>query len=282
MATASTIAPSVSQPRTIRRWFRYSLRTLMLFVTACALACSWLAVKMKEAKRQREAVEEVREAGGDVSYDYELDASFNAIGESPSGPVWLRNLLGDDFFNSVVAVESYEDKPLRFITRFPHLRYVNFSCGVDVTDAGMANLKDVPELRKLSFGGFQERVTNRGLAYLRFLPKLQQLRLRGAPITDADLQYIEGMTELEELAIDGGITDAGLTHLHGMKRLKLLDVRHTRVTRQGAAAMQGILPNCKIMQAGTWRPRELSVNDSGGTRNESTSRTEPQNPFTKQ
>jgi hypothetical protein len=40
-----------------RRWFQYSLRTLLIFVTLFAVACSWFAVKLGQARRQREAVE---------------------------------------------------------------------------------------------------------------------------------------------------------------------------------------------------------------------------------
>jgi hypothetical protein len=35
-----------------RRWCQYSLRSLMLFVLCCAIACSWLAVKQQRARRQ--------------------------------------------------------------------------------------------------------------------------------------------------------------------------------------------------------------------------------------
>ena len=51
-------------PKPKRRWYQYSLRTLLLFMVLCAIACSWFAVKMQRVKRQQEAVEAIREAGG--------------------------------------------------------------------------------------------------------------------------------------------------------------------------------------------------------------------------
>ena len=48
------------------RMYQYSLRSLMLFVTACAIACSWLAVTIRSQRRQGAAVEAIEKAGGHV------------------------------------------------------------------------------------------------------------------------------------------------------------------------------------------------------------------------
>ncbi|MGD0382246.1 MAG: hypothetical protein ABSA77_01915 [Thermoguttaceae bacterium] len=53
-----------------RHWYQYSLRTLMIVVTLFAVVCSWFAVKMQQARRQREAVEELLKFDGYVGYDY--------------------------------------------------------------------------------------------------------------------------------------------------------------------------------------------------------------------
>jgi hypothetical protein len=39
-----------------RRWFQYSLRTLLVFMVLASIPMSWLAVKMQQARRQREAL----------------------------------------------------------------------------------------------------------------------------------------------------------------------------------------------------------------------------------
>ena len=39
------------------RWYQFSLRSLLLFVLACSLVCSWLGVKMQRAREQKQAVE---------------------------------------------------------------------------------------------------------------------------------------------------------------------------------------------------------------------------------
>ena len=117
------------------------------------LACigmSYLGIKMQRARRQKEAVEEIKQLGLTVSYDYHVLSGVRA----PSSPKWLRNLLGDDFFTNVVSVHVGSTQ---------------------VTDAGLEQLKGLTQL----LGLFLEntKVTDAGLANLRALTQLQQSSL---------------------------------------------------------------------------------------------------------
>ena len=91
----------MTSPKPKRRWFQYSLQTLLVFVTLCAIPCSWYAVKMNRVKRQREAVEAIEKLGGRVEWS------------KPSGPAWLRKLLPDEFFQSVDVVSFLFRVPSR-------------------------------------------------------------------------------------------------------------------------------------------------------------------------
>lgn len=63
-----------------KRRYQFSLRTLLIIVTLFAVACSWFAVKMRQAKKQKEAVEAILKWGNNarIYYDWQLGASGNA------------------------------------------------------------------------------------------------------------------------------------------------------------------------------------------------------------
>jgi len=85
-----------------RRWFQFSLRTLFVLVT---VLCVWLAVTANRARNQREAVAAIEELGGSVRYEYQ-----NSFGQEPPGPKWLRELVGEEYFVSVVDVFLHNTK----------------------------------------------------------------------------------------------------------------------------------------------------------------------------
>ncbi|MGA2031281.1 MAG: hypothetical protein ABSG68_03405 [Thermoguttaceae bacterium] len=140
-------------PRPKLRWFQFSLRTLLVFVTLCAFACSWLAVKLQQAKRQREAAAAVEKLGGQVEWS------------EPSGPLWLRRLLGDDLFRSVVDVGLG---------------------GTEVTDAELEHLKGLDQLQSLNLA--RTNIAGAGLGNLKGLNQLQYVYLGGTQVTDAGVK----------------------------------------------------------------------------------------------
>ena len=64
----------MTTPKPKLRWFQFTLRTLLVFVTLFAIACSWLGVKMQSARRQQETVAAILKDGGFVLYDYQFPA----------------------------------------------------------------------------------------------------------------------------------------------------------------------------------------------------------------
>ena len=64
--------PAVSEHEL--RWFQSSLRTLLTYVTLCAIAFSWLAVAIVEGRRERKA--EV--ALGEMGYVVACSAHYRA------------------------------------------------------------------------------------------------------------------------------------------------------------------------------------------------------------
>ena len=72
----------------------------------------------------------------------------------------------------------------------------------------------------------------------------------GYPQTDADLEQLRDMPELETLLLSGckNITDTGLVHLKDLTNLEYLDLIETPITDSGVAELQKALPNCEIFR----------------------------------
>jgi len=62
------------KPRLRLRWFQFSLRTLLIFMTLTACGCGWLAMKVEQAKQQHGAVSAFLRSHGELTYDYQYDA----------------------------------------------------------------------------------------------------------------------------------------------------------------------------------------------------------------
>ena len=98
-----------------------------------------------------------------------------------------------------------------------------------------------PRLLSVSFMGTE--VTDADLACLEHLPDLRVLDLSRTGITDAGLVHVKGLAKLEELELDGTrVTDAGLAHLMGLTNLKKLRLQNTQVTERGAKEILQALP----------------------------------------
>lgn len=255
------------------RWGRYSLRTLLVLVMIASAGFGWLGVKVRQAQRQKEAVEAISKLYGDVWYDYEFGLSDDVNdAATPPGPAWLRKLLGQDFFANVYSVRldgavteaqlipleglsqltdlyfgnsQLTDAALARLQRLTHLkRLQTFHC-TQVTDAGIVHLRGLSELKWLGLCGAQ--VTDAGLLHLRGLTQLQVLDLNKSQITDTGLMHLQGLSELEWLDLgDTQITDAGLPHLQRLTKLDHLILEGTQVTDAGCRELARFLPNLKI------------------------------------
>jgi hypothetical protein len=103
-----------------RRWFRFSLRTLLVFVTIASAGFGWLGMKVRQAQRQRQVVEAIWKAGGQVFYDFEHDimpisANGPEFSATPPGPEWVWKFFDVDFVANVIQIhagQSFTDAEL--------------------------------------------------------------------------------------------------------------------------------------------------------------------------
>ena len=178
-------------PKPKRRWYQFSLRTLLVFVLLVSVGLNWLGVKMHQARKQREAVEAILEAGGEVAYGYQFKEDGASVpGATPPGPAWLRKLLGDDFFRDVIRV----------------------SLELDSGGAELEHLEGLSELRRVNLASTQ--VTDVGLEHIKGLTKLETLFLDDTKITDTGLEHLKGLTNLKSLGLSHTqVTDEGTKNL---------------------------------------------------------------------
>jgi len=196
----------------VLRWrFQFSIRSLLVLTVAVAILCSWLSVEMKEARKQKEAVEAIGALKGGILYDWQISGSGKT---KPTGPAWLRNVVGDDFFvsvNTVVSNTEFTDAVLQHLEGMTQLQYLYLG-HTKVTDAGLEHFAGLTQLRFLGLTNTQ--VTDAGLAHLEGLTQLQHLEIGGTKVTDAGLEHLKELSQFQALGLDGTqVTDTGLTYL---------------------------------------------------------------------
>jgi hypothetical protein len=238
------------------RWrFQYSLRSLLIFVTVFAVACSWFTVKMNQAKRQREFRNLLAGMGYQSQFDF--DGEIMEVSYHPRNrpyPEWLEDLLGMDFLYDVTAI----GRPIEFLPPRNKLSDVEMERMKDlsklrdleiansmVTDVGLESLQGLAQLRflRLSHTG----ITDRGLESLKNMNDLEVLCLQETQVSDLEICHLLHMRKLRILDLTGTkITDAGMELVSRLTKLEYLELSNTRITDKGFKKVQRALPNCKI------------------------------------
>jgi len=270
------------------RWrFQFSLRSLLALVVAVAVPCSWLAVELRRAERQRVAVNTLRAAENRVKYNFEFrEYPYPARSAEALAPALLRRILSDDFFATVLEVRCYGDLDaeldcLRDLTALRSLSVGQF-CNADaalqciagmkqlealdlnytrINDVGLDCLKRMNALQLLSLEGTD--LSGGRTGFFAGLTRLWALHLGRTQVGDADLAHLEGLTQLKVLNLDHThVTDRGLDHLKGLTALQRLNLVGTQVTAAGAEEFRRALPECEIVRDdGHWRPGLRSLTE---------------------
>lgn len=246
----STLSKNSPTPK--RRWFRFSLKTLLIVVVLSSLLLGWLGLEIQQAERQSQAVEEIQKTGAWVVYDWDLDDDGNATWKGrPPVPEWLTEWTGVDLFGDVVGVTfgQVTDAQLEHVKTLTDLRWLDLH-DTQVTDAGLEHLKRLTNLHKLWLWGTQ--ITDAGLEYVKGFTTLQSLALGDTQVTDAGLDHLKGLTKLETLNLSGTqITDVGLQHLKGLTNLKWLNLANTQITDVGLEHLEELTNVQELYLSGT-------------------------------
>jgi len=128
------------------------------------------------------------------------------------------------------------DAILQQIGELTRLQDVSLA-GSDLTDAGLAAVAGLPELRSLGLSRVQ-RITPAGWKALAAAPKLEELVLESSAIGDAGFKELAGLKMLRDLKLKGtNLTLAGTGPIFGgWKQLRTLDASDTKLDDAGLAA----------------------------------------------
>lgn len=216
-----------------RRWFQFSLRSLLVVMLLLPMVLGVYARYRAESQRQWRLVNELKAAGG--MFDWEIAdqgkpefeqgaflqwqkwlgidlpqglKSFT-IFKSVEPGVPLANLGEFPQLESVVLCDgTATDKDLAILAKLPRLRFLRVDSD-HITDQGIAALEGCTNLHDVAIEGNQ--LTGKGLAVVANLPNLKGMYWDSELTTDGDLECLQNKLKLEELYLRGNtLQDAGL------------------------------------------------------------------------
>jgi hypothetical protein len=231
-----------SQPSSGRRWFRFSLRSLMAVTTVVCIATAFIA---RSAKRQEAAVAVILRSGGTVAYAKE------GIGARLAGvlPHRLVEAMGTHYFYHVEKVGFdlppadsdhlwFMDDDMFVLANLPHLQDLSLS-HTGVTDVGLAILKNCPHLKSLDLQN--TAVNGPGFSVLRNLSDLHSLSIGGfypkdpssqpRRVTDAPNRPNKTWASRAPCTI----SEAGVRHLGESKSIHVLNMARLDLPKDTSA-----------------------------------------------
>ena len=179
-----------------RRWFRFSIRTSLLVLTALAI---WLAYHVDRVRRQESAIAELQKIGAQVSYDVKTAL-----------PSWVVQRIGEKHFRTVTSVSLAKtpatDEHVQWLAAFPRLTHLVLNDS-GITDSGMRHLRNLKKLTWLELE--RTGIGDDGVAILHKHDKLVTLRLTGTEVSREGIERISNLSHtLKELWIEQTNLDA--------------------------------------------------------------------------
>ncbi len=142
------------------------------------------------------------------------------------------------------------DDDLRLLSGLPRLRSLLLN-DTPITDEGLVHVGQIATLQNLDVRGCP--LSNAGMSHLTSLRELRALRLSGqsgaTTVDDAGLAPIGQLTSLKALLLDHlWISEVGLAELQGLKKLEELYLAQTLVGDEAVATLANQFPALKKLR----------------------------------
>ncbi len=239
-----------------RRWIS-GVGILMLIVAAVAVS---IANVTNHVRHQKRGSKTDRRGTRSAIFDYQLaDQVKPPLLREPPAPRWIRRIVGDAPFRSIIKVElgvraiqepvppmalgrvlhalqsqpkldslllgriSVTDNDCRILSQLTHFRELHASY-TGITDKGVAEMATMRNLKFIDLWGVN--MSNEGLESLAKITSLEGVRISSDSITDTGIAQLKRIPRLNELDIDSeNVHGEGLEHLRNLETLNITSGR---------------------------------------------------------
>lgn len=184
---------------------RFSLLTLLLFVTCVALVLGYI----KARGTNPSSYKKLEKGGAFITYDYHK--SPEAWKAHDNDPTWLKELFGEQYENTFYKATKIS------------------MCNKVFPDRVFAELEHCKSVEFINLDG--SNFSDEHCRFVAVLPKLKTLWIKRTKITDAGLKILATSNSLSTFECrDTAITDQGVAWICESKSLAFIDLGHTQIT----------------------------------------------------
>jgi hypothetical protein len=192
-------------------------------IFACGLTLGLFALGAKSADQtptdgEKKAIDLVAKSGGKAEIDPKLPAVARVSAK----------------------FESATDGVLISLKKAPSIGALDVFDATQCTEKGFVALKELPNLRKLTFGKSEMKPAR--VNAIGQCKELRLLYLAGSGLTDAGLASLKNLTLLETLDISDNaqVTDRGMATVKTFERLQVLYLGKTSISDKGLMELKGL------------------------------------------
>jgi len=236
---------SETKIRKRRHWFRFSLRTLLIFMALLSIGLALIVRPIHRMVERQHAVVRLQEAG--VSVSCQSGGIQTILGDFSL--TWLGEHFGDvSFFNvELIALPPEVDHSLiRLLALFPETQGLMVTTA-EFSDADLKYILPMRDLEMVDFIGAP--ITDEGVAQLAKLKKINYVSLIASDVTNEALDVIAQLPNLADLNL--GTTRATKEGMQKfIERRPKVEISWSPISNEDLPIMRNLMRHGAIAYAG--------------------------------